>query len=102
MKCYTRVLRLSDTVAGEAIALADLTLLASVVPRKFIGLWNNFKAAAEKGGMAHPTHPLYFFKAVTSLSGPGAKVTMPAAAGRPLLIQCLCAVDHMRRPETCL
>ena len=72
----------SDEAAGEAIALADVTLLAPVVPGKFIGLWNNFKAAAEKGGMEHPSHPLYFFKADTSLCGPGATVELPASAGR--------------------
>ncbi|MFZ5964574.1 fumarylacetoacetate hydrolase family protein [Thalassococcus sp. BH17M4-6] len=72
----------SSEGAGGAIDLADLSLLPPVVPGKFIGLWNNFKAAAEKGGMAHPEHPLYFFKADTSLSGPGAEVTLPAAAGR--------------------
>lgn len=72
----------SDSVTGEAIPLADLTLVAPVVPGKFIGLWNNFKAAAEKGGLEHPEHPLYFFKADTSLSGPGAEVMLPAEAGR--------------------
>jgi len=72
----------SDTAIGEAIPLGDLTLVAPVVPGKFIGLWNNYKAAAEKGGMAHPVHPLYFFKANTSLCGPGAEVSLPAAAGR--------------------
>ena len=72
----------SETATGEAISLADLTLLAPVVPGKFIGLWNNFKAAAEKGGLSHPEHPLYFFKADTSLSGPGAEVVLPTAAGR--------------------
>ena len=53
-----------------------------MVPGKFIGLWNNFKAAAEKGSLAHPEHPLYFFKADTALSGPGAEVMLPASAGR--------------------
>ncbi|QFS82127.1 fumarylacetoacetate hydrolase family protein [Roseivivax sp. THAF197b] len=72
----------SDEAAGEAIPLADVTLMAPVKPGKFIGLWNNFKAAAEKGGHAHPEHPLYFFKADTSLSGPGAVVEIPASAGR--------------------
>ena len=72
----------SDQVTDEAIPLGDLILLAPVVPGKFIGLWNNFKAAAEKGGMQHPTHPLYFFKADTALSGLGAEITLPAAAGR--------------------
>ena len=72
----------SATVMGEAIPIDDLTLLAPVVPDKFIGLWNNFKAAAEKGGMAHPEHPLYFCKTDTSLSGPGAEVILPTSAGR--------------------
>lgn len=72
----------SDISAGAQISLSKLTLLPPVKPRKFIGLWNNYKAAAEKGGMAHPTHPLYFFKSDSSLSGPGAEVVLPAAAGR--------------------
>lgn len=72
----------SDETAGDAIALAEVTLQPPVVPGKFIGLWNNFKAAAEKNGNEHPTHPLYFFKADTSLSGPGASVELPESAGR--------------------
>jgi 2-keto-4-pentenoate hydratase/2-oxohepta-3-ene-1,7-dioic acid hydratase in catechol pathway len=72
----------SELAAGDAVPLADVALLPPVVPGKFIGLWNNFKAAAEKGGHEHPTHPLYFFKADTSLSGPGAHVALPASAGR--------------------
>lgn len=72
----------TDTEAGAPVPLSEVTLAAPVVPGKFIGLWNNFKAAAEKGGFAHPTHPLYFLKADSSLSGPGAQVTIPEAAGR--------------------
>lgn len=72
----------SEDTAGDAVAVADVTLLAPVVPGKFIGLWNNFKAAAEKNGNEHPMHPLYFFKADTSLSGPGASVELPDSAGR--------------------
>lgn len=74
----------SDTTSGDAIPLAEVTLLAPVDPGKFIGLWNNFKAAAEKGGMAHPDHPFYFFKAEISLCGHGASVMLPASAGRVL------------------
>ena len=40
----------SDQAVGEAIPLDNVTLLAPVAPGKFIGLWNNFKAAAEKNG----------------------------------------------------
>lgn len=72
----------SDVATGEPIPLADVSLLAPVTPGKFIGLWNNFKAAAEKGGMVYPEHPLYFFKADTALSGPGAIVELPTSAGR--------------------
>lgn len=72
----------SDAAAGDAIPLADVTLLVPLAPGKFIGLWNNFKAAAEQGGMVHPEHPLYFFKADTSLCGPGATVALPTLAGR--------------------
>lgn len=72
----------SDTSAGSAIPLSDITLLAPLVPGKFIGLWNNFKAAAEKGGMEHPAHPLYFFKSDTALSGPDDEVELPTSAGR--------------------
>jgi len=72
----------SEAPAGDPIAVADLALLPPVNPGKFIGLWNNFKAAAEKGGMEHPTHPLYFIKADTSLAGEGAQVVLPKSAGR--------------------
>ena len=72
----------SDETAGDPVSLIDVTLLPPVVPGKFIGLWNNFKAAAEKNGNEHPAHPLYFFKADTSLSGHRAVVEMPVSAGR--------------------
>lgn len=72
----------SEISGGGPIALADLTLLPPVTPGKFIGLWNNFKAAAEKNGLETPAHPLYFFKADTSLAGPGTEVALPEAAGR--------------------
>lgn len=72
----------SEQGTGTPLALADVTLLPPVVPGKFIGLWNNFKAAAEKQGNAHPEHPLWFLKADTSLAGPGDEVVLPASAGR--------------------
>ena len=56
--------------------------LAPVVPGKFIGLWNNFHAAAERNGWTPPTHPLYFLKSPDSLANPGAEVIVPADAGR--------------------
>lgn len=74
----------SDVPAGTPIALAEGTLLPPCEPGKFIGLWNNFHAAAERNGWARPEHPLYFLKPATALSGPGAMVEMPEGAGRVL------------------
>ncbi|NKX43816.1 fumarylacetoacetate hydrolase family protein [Roseicyclus persicicus] len=72
----------ADAAAGAPVPLSDVTLLPPVAPGKFIGLWNNFRAAADKAGNAYPTHPLWFLKADTSLAGPGATVTLPESAGR--------------------
>jgi 2-keto-4-pentenoate hydratase/2-oxohepta-3-ene-1,7-dioic acid hydratase in catechol pathway len=70
------------TAAGPATPLAEMTLLAPCVPGKFIGLWNNFHAAADRNGLTPPAHPLWFLKPASSLAGPGASVAMPEAAGR--------------------
>ena len=72
----------SDEDAGAAVALADTERLAPCVPGKFLGLWNNFHAAAERSGWAIPEHPLYFLKPATTLAGAGATVTMPTASRR--------------------
>ncbi len=57
----------------------DVTLLAPVVPSKIIGLWNNFHALAEKLRSAVPAEPLYFLKAPSSVTAPGATVSRPAS-----------------------
>ncbi len=56
---------------GERLPLAGLQLLAPCVPGKIIGLWNNFRAAADKNGWAHPAEPLYFLKSPDSAIGHG-------------------------------
>ncbi|WP_102110328.1 fumarylacetoacetate hydrolase family protein [Oceaniglobus roseus] len=68
--------------AGNPVALDTATLLPPVEPHKFIGLWNNFHASAEKAGNTIPDHPLFFLKPLSSLAGPGATVTIPPEAGR--------------------
>ena len=72
----------SDTPISAPVPMAEITLLAPIVPGKFIGLWNNYKAAAAKGGMEHPEHPLYFFKADSALTGHETEVVIPQSAGR--------------------
>lgn len=62
--------------------MPQVKLLALVVPGKFVGLWNNYKAAAENGGMDHPEHPFYFFKSDSSLTGHETEVELLQAAGR--------------------
>lgn len=74
----------SDEAAGTPEDLSAVTLLPPCIPGKFIGLWNNFHAAATRNKWTPPDHPLYFLKPDTSLSGPAATVTIPAAAGRIL------------------
>lgn len=70
--------------ASDPVPMAGTTLLAPCVPGKFIGLWNNFHAAAERNKLTPPDHPLWFLKPLSSLAGPGADVILPADAGRVL------------------
>jgi 2-keto-4-pentenoate hydratase/2-oxohepta-3-ene-1,7-dioic acid hydratase in catechol pathway len=70
---------------GAPLPLAEVTLLAPVQPRLFVGLWNNFRALAEKQGNAIPTTPLWFLKSPGSVIGPGAAIHPPAGyAGKTL------------------
>jgi len=62
---------------GERLDAAGLEWLAPCRPGKIIGLWNNFRAAAEKSGWAAPAEPLYFLKATSSLIGHGAAIPAP-------------------------
>ena len=48
-------------------------------PGKIIGLWNNFRAAAEKNGWAHPAEPLYFLKSPDGVAAHGQAIPAPAA-----------------------
>lgn len=63
---------------GESLALTEVVPLAPCTPGKFIGLWNNFRAAAAKGGLAIPAEPLYFIKPATSYATQGAVIRPPA------------------------
>lgn len=72
----------STIPAGAPIPLKDAALLAPCTPSKFIGLWNNYHASAERNGWAIPTHPLFFLKPASSIVGEGAEVVLPPSAGR--------------------
>jgi 2-keto-4-pentenoate hydratase/2-oxohepta-3-ene-1,7-dioic acid hydratase in catechol pathway len=62
---------------GRTKALEAVRVIAPVCPGKYIGLWNNFRALAEKLGNAIPTEPLCFLKASNSYLDPGAAFRKP-------------------------
>jgi 2-keto-4-pentenoate hydratase/2-oxohepta-3-ene-1,7-dioic acid hydratase in catechol pathway len=66
---------------GEAVPRAEVALLPPVRPRVFLGLWNNFREAAAKGGLAIPETPLFFLKSPGSVVGPDAPIPVPAGYG---------------------
>lgn len=65
-------------LSGQKIPLADVRLLAPVIPRsKVIGVGKNYAAhAAEMGGHV-PEEPLIFLKPNTSVIGPGEPIFYP-------------------------
>jgi 2-keto-4-pentenoate hydratase/2-oxohepta-3-ene-1,7-dioic acid hydratase in catechol pathway len=66
-----------NEVCGPPIPLATVDLLPPCAPRKFIGLWNNFRALAKKIGQPEPEYPLYFVKASSSVVPTGAAIRRP-------------------------
>ncbi len=64
---------------GARLPLADIAWLAPCRPGKIIGLWNNYRAAAEKNGWARPAEPLYFLKASSSVTAHLATIPAPFA-----------------------
>ncbi len=68
---------------GREFPLEGLRWLPPCEPGLLLGLWNNFRAAAERNGWAAPAQPLVFGKSVHSLIGhEGAIPAPPAAMGR--------------------
>jgi 2-keto-4-pentenoate hydratase/2-oxohepta-3-ene-1,7-dioic acid hydratase in catechol pathway len=67
---------------GRTLALADVTLLAPVVPGKVLALWNNFGQLAVKLNLARPEEPLYFIKSPNSYLNPGEAIRAPSSSGK--------------------
>jgi len=65
--------------SGVAIELSAVRLVAPVQPGKFIGLWNNFRALADKLGLTPPTEPMCFLKAPNCLLDPEALFHKPSS-----------------------
>ena len=71
----------SPVATQDAIDVAAVRWLPPCRPGKVIGLWNNFRAAAEKNGWAQPAEPLYFLKSPGSLASHLQPIAVPATYG---------------------
>jgi acylpyruvate hydrolase len=74
---------LREPAAGEAFALADVTLLAPIPrPRAIFGIGHNYAAHARETGTELPDSPLVFMKLPGSSAPPGGPVRCPAVVRR--------------------
>ena len=68
---------------GERVALADVALLAPVIPRsKVVCVGRNYRDHAAELGNDVPTAPMLFFKPNTSVIGPGDSIVLPPQSER--------------------
>ena len=64
---------------GERLPLADVRLVAPVIPRsKVVGIGRNYADHAREQGAEVPAEPLVFLKPNTSVIGPGEPIVRPA------------------------
>ncbi len=68
---------------GERIPLAEVTLLAPVIPRsKVIAIARNYRDHAAELGNEVPSEPMLFFKPNTSVVGPNDVIVLPTQSER--------------------
>jgi 2-keto-4-pentenoate hydratase/2-oxohepta-3-ene-1,7-dioic acid hydratase in catechol pathway len=67
---------------GEEVALAEVSLLAPVLPSKVVCVGKNYAAHAAEFDMAVPEEPLLFLKPSTAVIGPDATIPLPAISRR--------------------
>jgi len=83
---YVRALRgtffQDPAPTGEDIPLADVALLAPVIPSKVVAIGRNYVEHAEEMGGEVPEEPVIFLKPSTAVIGPGDGIPYPAASGR--------------------
>ena len=83
---YIRPLRgtfFEDPVpTGEEVPLADVRLLAPVIPSKVVCVGRNYVEHAEEMGGHVPEEPVIFLKPSTAVIGPGDPIPYPPASGR--------------------
>ncbi|MFD0905108.1 fumarylacetoacetate hydrolase family protein [Actinomadura sediminis] len=65
------------TFTGHRFPLADVRLLAPILPSKVIAIGKNYAEHAEEMGGEAPAEPLIFAKPSTSVIGPGEAIAYP-------------------------
>ena len=79
VQAYEGELFSDKRASGEEFAVDAIEWLTPTRPSKMIGLWNNFRAAAEKNGNAIPPEPLYFIKGANSYCAHGQPILAPTS-----------------------
>ncbi len=67
---------------GEQVPLADVRLLAPVLPSKLVCVGKNYAAHAAEFGMTVPDEPLLFLKPSTAVIGPGDPIQLLPISNR--------------------
>ncbi|MEU6642411.1 fumarylacetoacetate hydrolase family protein [Saccharomonospora sp. NPDC046836] len=67
---------------GKKWPLADVRLLAPILPSKVIAVGRNYAAHAQEFGNEVPGEPMIFLKPSTSVIGPNVAIKLPAASSR--------------------
>ncbi|PXY27042.1 fumarylacetoacetate hydrolase family protein [Prauserella muralis] len=70
------------TYTGRRWPLADVRLLAPILPSKVIAVGRNYAAHAQEFGNEVPGEPMIFLKPSTSVIGPNAAIKLPPASAR--------------------
>jgi 2-keto-4-pentenoate hydratase/2-oxohepta-3-ene-1,7-dioic acid hydratase in catechol pathway len=66
--------------SGKALPLADVRLLAPLLPVNLLCFGKNYRAHAAEGGEAPPPEPLLFIKSSSCVTDPESPIVLPAVA----------------------
>lgn len=72
----------NPSFTGKRWPLADVRLLAPILPTKIIAVGRNYAAHAEELGNEVPATPMIFLKPSTTVIGPNAAIKLPASSSR--------------------
>ena len=71
------------SASGEAVPLAEVTVLAPVNPSKVLAIGLNYRSHVEETNLQHPDSPVVFAKFPSSIIGSGEKIVIPREETRP-------------------